>query len=73
MYEEEKRNRDNSRNRDKAQPPGGRPNYYQVANRNSILETTNLNLVHNVNADISTLLYFLFSISICRQLMAEEA
>ena len=44
MYEEEKRNRDNSRNRDKAQPPGGRPNYYQVPNRNSILESSNLNL-----------------------------
>ena len=43
MYEEEKRNRDNSRNRDKAQPPGGRPNYYQVPNRNYILVWTYLN------------------------------
>ena len=45
MYEEEKRNRDNSRNRDKAQPPGGRPNYYQVPYRYSIFEKRNLNLI----------------------------
>ena len=52
MYEEEKRNRDNSRNRDKAQPPGGRPNYYQVPKRNSIFGTIDLNF----NSGISTLL-----------------
>ena len=68
MYEEEKRNRDNSRNRDKAQPPGGRPNYYQVPKRNSIFGTIDLNL---------TLVFphccrFYFFISICRRLIMEE-
>ena len=51
MYEEEKRNRDNSRNRDKAQPPGGRPNYYQVLNRNFILERTNRDLKTQIVLD----------------------
>ena len=31
MYEEDKRSRENSRNRDRNAPPVGRPNYYQVS------------------------------------------
>ena len=54
MYEEDKRSRENSRNRDRNAPPVGRPNYYQVSTTTiwSYIATLDIEIKHDFEYQI---------------------